>query len=108
MRGDATLLAYIRESAVAVVMKKPARPRIEDTRDAIVMGAVRVYATCECSIELRELTDEEVQPPVVVVVEPDRARTPTRSADTRFFRDVGKSSVAVVVKKDAAAELRDE
>src|ERR1700733_11468426 len=108
MRGDAGLFADIRKSAVAVIMKKPARTRIEDARDAIVMRTVRVHAARKRFVELRELTDKQVEPAIVVVVEPHSARAPPWSGDTRFLRDIGECSIPVVVVKDAAAELRDE
>src|SRR5271154_3032511 len=107
MSGDAGCFADIRESTVAIVMKKPTRPRIEDAGDAIVVGAVEVHAACERLIELSELTDEEIKPAIVIVIEPDRAGTPAGSGDASLLRHIREGAVAIVVVEDAPAELRD-
>ena len=47
MFGNAGLPAHIRESAVAIVMKQPAWPWLENARDAVVMRAVSIDAAAE-------------------------------------------------------------
>ena len=56
--------------------------------------------------ELHELADEQIEPAVVVVIEPDRAGGPSRRGHAGFFGHVGKSAVAVVVIENASAVLR--
>src|SRR5262249_25657675 len=53
------------------------------------------------------LANKQVQPPVVVVIEPGSARAPPRRSHPRFRRNIGKCTIAIVVIQDAARVLRD-
>ena len=58
-------------------------------------------------VELDETANDQVETPIVVVVEPDGARAPTRRSHAGFFGHVSECAVTVVVIKDAARILRD-
>ncbi len=72
-----------------------------------MVHAIFVDTAAERLVELGELADEQIEPAVVVVIEPDRAGTPAWSRDTRFLRHVGEGAVAIVVIEDAASVLRN-
>ncbi len=55
--------------------------------------------------EFDEVADKQIQPSVVVVVEPHRARGPSGSRDAGLFRNVSEGSVAVVVIQNASSIL---
>ena len=57
--------------------------------------------------ELHKLADEQIQPPIVVVVKPDRAGGPSRRGYAGFLGHIGKGAIAVVVIQDASAVLRN-
>src|SRR5579883_2145343 len=78
-------------------MKKPARHRLIEARDAVtglvVIGdAGKIFRLAE----IYELADEEIELSIVVVVEPYGARRPSRSSDPGFLGDISKCYVAVV------------
>ena len=58
-------------------------------------------------VEVNEPRDEEVEPAVVVVVEPDGAGGPSWSRDPRLLGHIGERAVAVVAVQNAAPVLRD-
>jgi hypothetical protein len=57
--------------------------------------------------EVDEATDEQIEPSIIVVVEPDRARCPAQSGHSCMLGDVGESAIAVVAIENAASILRD-
>ena len=57
--------------------------------------------------EIHEVADEQVEPAIVVVVEPDSAGSPSGSGDAGLLGHIGESAVAVVVIENAATVLRD-
>jgi len=71
------------------------------------MNARCICTAAQSSIKLGELADEQIEPAVVVVVEPDSARTPSSGGNTCFGSHVSKGPVAVVVIEDVAAILRN-
>ena len=87
-----------------------ARRRLEDARDAVEALAQLVVAAEHVARqrELDEAAEEQIEPAVVVVVEPDRARRPAGRGDARLLGDVGERAVAVVVVQRAAAVRGDE
>src|SRR5260370_19738703 len=106
MSRNARFPADIRECPVAIVVKQPARPRLEDARNTIMMRAVLIDAAAARLVELRKLANEKVQPPIVVVIEPHRARTPSWSRDAGLLRNIRESPVAIIMVEDAASVLR--
>ena len=52
------------------------------------------------------MTDEEVEPPVIVIIEPDGTGCPSRSRQPRFLGYVGESAITIVVIQDTPAILR--
>src|SRR5713101_4857737 len=106
MRGDARFPADIRDCPVAIVVKQPPRPRLEDARNTRMMRAVLVDAAPARLVELRKLANEKVQPPIVVVIEPHRARTPSWSRDAGLLRHIRESPVTIIMIEDAASVLR--
>src|SRR5580704_8507938 len=57
-------------------------------------------------IEVHEAADKQIQPSVIVVIEPDSARRPSRSGDPSLLGNVCKRAIAVVVIQNAPAILR--
>ena len=53
-----------------------------------------------------EAADEQIEPAIIVVVEPDGAGSPSRCGDACFCCDIGKRTIPVVVIKDAVWILR--
>ena len=99
--GNARGQAYIGKGAIAVVVEEPTRGGLIERRDAIPGLVVGNAVEAFCFAEFDEVTDEQVQTPVVVVVEPDRARGPARGRHTSLLGDVGKGPVAVIVIENA-------
>src|ERR1700751_4788374 len=98
---------HVGKGAVAIVVKKPAWTWFEDFRNAVVMTARRIESAAGIFVELSKLTDEEIESPIVIVIEPDRARGPAPTRYARFFGDVSKCSIAVVAIENIAPPLRD-
>src|SRR5260370_39228077 len=57
--------------------------------------------------EVDKAAHEQVQPAIIVIVEPDRARSPSRCRDSGLCSHVGKRSIAIVAIQDAAPVLGD-
>src|ERR1700733_11572274 len=68
----------------------------------VIGNAVEVFGF----IEIDKVTDKQIQPAVIVVIEPHRARGPTRSGDPRSFGNVTQGSVTIVVIENAFSVLR--
>ena len=68
----------------------------------VVGSAGKVLLFAEFDI----LADEQIQPPVIVVVEPHRARAPSGGGDAGLLRHIGKRPIAVIVIQDAPSILR--
>ena len=85
-------------------MEEQAGRRLEDARDAVEAFAELVVAAKHVvrERELDEAAQEEIQPAVVVVVEPHGARGPSRRGDAGSVGDVGERAVAVVVIQRAS------
>src|SRR5206468_2092816 len=92
--------AYIGKGAIAVVVEQPARHGIVNARNAVVTAGLLVAAKFVLGlVEIDEAADKEVQLAVIVVVEPDRARSPSGGGKACFASDVGKAAIAIVVIK---------
>src|SRR5215475_12318993 len=78
-------------------------------RNAIAMSAFRARLTdlVQRLREFHKLANEQVQPSIIVVVEPDGAGRPSRRRHAGLFRDVGKCAITIVVIQNAAAVLSD-
>ena len=57
--------------------------------------------------EFHKLADEQIKPPIVVIIEPDRARGPSRRGQAGHLGHIAERAVAIVVVKDASAILRN-
>src|SRR5215469_17392528 len=90
-------------------MEQPARHGLVKVRDAVstfgVLAGVAVFTLG--FVEVDKVTDEQVEPPIVVVVEPDRTGAPTGSCDPSFLGHVSECAIAIVVVENAAPVLRD-
>ena len=75
-----------------------------DARNAVVAlsGASIAAELVRSLIELDEPADKQIEAPVIVIVEPKGAGSPSRRDDARLQRDVGKCAIAVVAIKDTA------
>src|SRR5262249_16003551 len=94
---------------VAIIVKKPACRGNVSTRNAVVaLPCSWVAAEFVLRfVELHETANEEIQLPITVVVEPNRAGRPSRRCEPPFFGYIVERPIAVVVVQDAAAILRD-
>ena len=86
---DSRFLADIRERAVAVIVEQPGGQRT-DTRVGMqyqrsASSAISAELVLRLA-EVDELADEQIQPAIIVVVEPDRAGAPAGRGDARLFR----------------------
>ncbi len=79
------------------------KPRNAIPRFVVVSGAGKVLRFAEFD----ELADKQIEPPVIIVIEPQRARCPSGSRHASLFRNVGEGPVAVVVIQNASSILRD-
>jgi hypothetical protein len=103
-----------RERAVAVVVEQQARRWFEHARNAVKVPAQLVVAARE--VLLRSVIDEtaceQVQPPVVVIIEPDGAGGPVAlerlGAQTGFLAHVGERAVAVIAIQNRPSVGGDE
>ena len=105
---DACLLADICERPIPIVMEQPARHRFihpGNTVPALVGVAVAAPFVFPFA-EVDKPANEQIEPSVVVIVEPHSARRPAGRCDPGLFRHVTERAVSVVVVKDAAAILR--
>ena len=57
--------------------------------------------------EIDKLADKQVEPPIVVIIEPHCARRPSRSRNPGSLRDISESAIAIVVIQNASAILRN-
>src|SRR5215469_96371 len=69
------------------------------------MHARGIGRTTAVNIEGRELAYKYIEQPIVVVIEPYRARAPPTRADSSLLSYVGKGAVTVVAIKDVALAL---
>src|SRR5450631_406725 len=107
MFGNAGLPAHVSERPVAIVVKQPAWPWPENARDTVMMRSIAIDAAAEGLVELGKLANEQIEPAVVVVVEPHRAGIPAGSRHPRFLRHVRECPIAVIVIENAALVLRN-
>ncbi len=107
MTGDSRRVAHIGEGTVAVIVKEPAWTWFENPRNAVVAYTGAIGTTAERGVELSELADEKVKLSIIVVVEPDGARTPARRSHPSLFCDVGEGAVAIVAVENVATILSD-
>ncbi len=70
-----------------------------------MMFAGDIDATATVGVECRKLADKQIEPAVVVVIKPDRGRIPAGSFNAGLPGYIGKSSIAVIVVKNAFAAL---
>src|SRR5579872_3968737 len=89
-------------------MEEPTPGRMIEARHAVsgpvVIGdAGKVFRLAEFD----ELTYEQIEISVIVVVKPHGARRPAGSRDAGLLCDIGKRAVAVIVVENAASVLRD-
>ena len=90
-------------------MEQPARHGIVNARNAVVTAGLLIAAKFVLGlVEIDEAADKEVQLAVIVVVEPDRARSPSGSGKACFASDVGKRAVAIIMIKNDAVILGDK
>ena len=107
MLRNARFVTHISECPVAIVVEQPTGHRIVDPRNAVVTFArFRIPAKFIFLLrEIHEPADEQIEPTIIVVIEPDCTGTPAGGAHTRLLGDVRKRAIAVVVIQDAAAIL---
>src|SRR5262249_38670023 len=107
--GDSGSSADIREGAVAIVVKEVARSGLEKARHAIVepaSGFVSAQNILRLVI-LNEARNEQVELPVIVVVEPNRASGPTLHSYSSLLGHVGKRAVTVIMIQRITAVVGD-
>src|SRR5260370_1106372 len=104
---DATLLRNIRERPVSVVVKHEVRDRFELVWVAIGAIAGTVFTTVNFrEVPLHITTDDQIEPPIAVVVNEARARAPSAAAHACLGRNIGEGAVAVVVIKNISTKVR--
>src|SRR5688572_8153748 len=83
-------------------MKQVAWRRLKNAWDAVVGTAELVVAAENVPVKsvVHETAKKQIQPTVVVVVEPDGAGRPTPSLDARFGAYVSEGPVSVVTIQD--------
>jgi hypothetical protein len=94
------------EGAISIVVVKETRCALEHARQAVVVE-IRPIVVTKGAFRFPVINiaaDEQVQPAVVIIVEPDRAR----SLQSRITGDICERVVAVVPVKDAVAVGRHE
>src|SRR5579864_8578008 len=102
-------MANLSEGAVSVVVTQEAGCPLEHARNAIKMFAQLVVATGEMLLLpiIDKAAGEQIEPTVVVEIEPDCASGPMpvedRCSQTGFVADVGKGAIAVVVIQNRPA-----
>src|ERR1700723_4729263 len=96
MACDSRFATYVGKRTIAVVVEEPTGARFEYSWNAVVMYSGAIGATAERRIELRKLAYKEIEPSVIVVVEPDCAGTPSRRGHTGGFCHIGEGAIAVV------------
>ena len=106
-RRDGRLRRHVGERAVAVVAIQDIRNRIEVVRVAVrpVAGLLLPAITVLLEAPVEVAGDEQVELPVVVVIEEARACAPATALDACAIRHVGKRSVAHVPVQGVAAEI---
>src|SRR5438132_52255 len=107
--SNARGFADIDERAIAIIVKQPTRHGLIETRNAVSMlpFLARTTRFVQGLRELDKLADKQVEPPIVVIIEPHCARRPSRSRNPGSLRDISESAIAIVVIQNASAILRN-
>src|SRR2546425_3776872 len=84
-------------------MEKMTGAWLEDARNAVIHLAETIVAATHVLVVKHETRDKKIELAVVVVIEPDGARRPSRRCDAGFVRDVGKRAVAVIVIENVSS-----
>src|SRR6266404_2349892 len=89
-------------------MKKPACRGWIDSGNAVKsrFGLLVAAEFVLGFIEIDEPAHEQIQAPIVVVIEPYRARRPARRGHTSLCRNIGERAIAIIVVENAASVLR--
>src|SRR5207248_3132816 len=98
------------ERAVAIIAIQEAGRAFEEPRDTVVMLAELILAAVAMRARpiIHKTADEQVELAVVVVVEPDRARSPARSLQAGLSRYIRECAVAIIPVQNAFAVRRHE
>ncbi len=103
------LLRGVLEGAVAEVAEQERRVALVALGRAVGLGlAVQGAVDVLLELPLHVIGHEQVETPVLVVVEPRRAGGESGSPDACLLRDVAEGALAGVVEQAIAAERRDE
>src|ERR1035438_622333 len=106
MSGNARLFADVGEGSVAIIVKEKIGHGTEDSRNAVMPLAVGRDTAAVRRVKIHKVANEKVEPAIVVVIEPNRARGPPWHANASLFGDVRKRAVAIVVVENALSILR--
>ena len=107
---DAGLFGYVGEAPVAVVVEEQV-PLARQAARAALHGDAAVLAGLVLAelgqmreIDLHVAADEQIEPPVAIVVGEAAARRPSSDRDAGLLGDVGERAVAIVAIQMVAAE----
>src|SRR5882762_5784323 len=104
---DPTALGNICESPIAVVMKNKMGNRVELVGMAVcaVAGLVLSAVNVGTIVPLDVTADDQIEPPIAIVIDETSTRAPATAAHTSFRGDISESPIAVVVVEDIAAKI---
>src|SRR6202011_469644 len=109
MRRNSSSFGNVSEGPISIVAKQPTRHRLINFWNAIMPLAVIMDSTRLVLLlaEIHKLTHKQIQPSIIVVIEPHRAGCPPRSGHPSLFRYIRKRAISVVVKQNTPPVLRD-
>src|SRR5947199_7626251 len=96
------------ECAVAAIMEKTRRYRLVHFRRAIVpltSRGITLLVSFHCEVQI--VRYKKVQAPVVVIIDPRGAGAPTRVVHPGLDRNIGESTVTVVVIENVLSKVCD-
>ena len=101
------LLRYVREGAIAVVMKNKVRNSVELVGMAVsaIAGLVLAAKNVGAEVPFQVAGNDQIEAAVAIIVDKTRARAPTAAAHAGLCSNVGKGAVAVIVIKNVSTQV---
>src|ERR1700682_1289222 len=108
MRRNSRSFGNVSEGSVSIVAKQPTRHRLLNFWNAIVALAVIMDSPRLVLLlaEIHKLAHKQIQPSIIVIIEPHCAGRPPGRGHPGLFRYIRKRPISIVVKENAPPVLR--
>src|SRR5215472_8278431 len=105
--GNSGLPADVGKGSVTIVMEKPGRHWLVNRWAAVPALTSQFVPAPDALVEFRELQDEQIQPSIVVIIEPHRACAPTCRGNSSLAGHICERTIAIVAVEDTLRILSD-